>query len=345
MAPKKTSSGASRAGGGSAPGSLPAPFKPAPEELEPFIKHLSKNHVYIAHVDTKPRALKRKIFGIPILINVAVTLLFAWRMYYIGPYYLALLASALGYPNATTVHASQLTWGELFIVVLGRAFSFGLDFFLGVFVWPWPVEFTLGTAHGSPTRWRWNVGFRDREIYVRRSRTWAQSIGDVVANGEGRNTLLSVVRQATSPMLLQQKTGYLTMNAEWDLDWEAMVQAHRLVDKKTAVLDAFRLLVLLYHSEHGWIVVDTNIGANAKEDERRRQVFAFKDSLAAIDKEDLFYRWIEIIQFESSQPGGFGEEKQVEVAQKIRDLFQENDVDFDKLWKESVGTDNLAGII
>ena len=115
--------------------------------------------------------------------------------------------------------------------------------------------------------------------------------------------------------------------------------------EKTAVLDAFRLLVLLYHSEHGWIVVDTNIGVNAKEDERRRQVFAFKDSLAAIDKEDLFYRWIEIIQFESSQPGGFGEEKQVEVAQKIRDLFQENDVDFDKLWKESVGTDNLAGII
>jgi len=223
-----------------------------------------------------------------------------------------------------------------------------LDFVLAVFVWPWPVEFCLGSAQrrGSPVGWRWAVGFRDKEIYVRRSRDWDKTLGDVIedGNGVGRNEFFSHVNAATSSLLLQEKTGYLTMNAQWDLDWAGMVCATDLVDTKTVALDAFRTLVLLHHERFGWLCVDMNLGGNAKEDERRNQVFKFRDALAAIGKENLFFRWIEIVQFETSQPGGFTGQKQVEVAQKIRDLFKEDGVDFDAFWKESVGSESLAGM-
>lgn len=55
-------------------------------------------------------------------------------------------------------------------------------------------------------------------------------------------------------------------------------------------------------------------------------------------KENLFYRWIEVVQFESTQPGGFGPEKQEAAAKKIREMFEAESINFDELWKEAVGT-------
>jgi hypothetical protein len=322
---------------------LPRPFKPAPDSLEPFTKSLSPIYAYITHVDLKPRDFKRKIFLVPVAMNIAVTLLFAWRVSYIGPYYLQLIATALGFTNETTLVAADLSWSELSGTVLRRGFTFMLDLCLAIFVWPWPVEFVFARG-GSPVKWRWAVGFRDKEIYVRRSRAWYAALGDLVDNDEARSLLLSQARIATSPMLQQQKTGYLTMNGEWDLDWGAMVSATRLVDEKTIALDAFRTLVLVHLKDHGWVVADQRIEQNAAEEERRGQVFAFRDALAAVGKEDLFFRWIEMIQFEASQPGGFGPEKQAEAATRVRDLFQEQGIDFDAFWKETVGTEGLAGM-
>ncbi|KAI7777551.1 hypothetical protein LA080_003386 [Diaporthe eres] len=331
----------------------PAPFKRAPGALVPFYTSLSPAHVYIAHVDSKPADFKRKIFLVPVAINIAIALIFAWRVYYVSPWYFALLASGLGHSNETTVAPSESSWGVIARVIARRAFTFLLDFLLFVFVWPWPVEFCFGRTHGSPTQWRWNVGFRDKEIYVRRSRsTWDGKVREAVkgTDFEARSQLMTNIGVAVNPMLLNEKTGYLTMNNEWDLDWAAMVHATRLVDKKDVELDAFKLMVLVHHEGHGWLSLDlkeTRADAapdDAPFDERRTQVFAFRDALAAAGKEDLFYRWIEIVQFESSQPGGFGPEKQVEVAQKIRDLFQEQGIDFDEFWKESVGSDGLASI-
>jgi hypothetical protein len=145
-------------------------------------------------------------------------------------------------------------------------------------------------------------------------------------------------------MLVQGKTGYLTMDGDWDLDWRGMVDATRLVDKKDVALEAFGTVVLLHHEKFGWVSVDLGNGETAEQDERRRQVMAFRDALAALGKEDLFFRWVEMIQFETTQPGGFTPEKQVAAAQKIRDMFKSNGVDFDELWKETVGTDGLAGM-
>lgn len=353
MPPKKVLSRKPKSSPASSSSEPPKPFKRAPEVLAPFYASLSPAHVYIAHIDSKPADFKRKIFLVPVAINIAIALIFTWRVYYVSPWYFALLASGLGHPNETTVAASESSWGAIAKIIARRAFTFLLDFLLFVFVWPWPVEFCFGRTHGSPAQWRWNVGFRNKEIYVRRSRpTWDGKVREAVkgTDFEARTQLMTNIGVAVNPMLLNEKTGYLTMNNEWDLDWAAMVDAARLVDKNTVALDAFKLMVLVHHETLGWLSLDLKETRGDSEpddvpiDERRTQVFAFRDALAAAGKEDLFYRWIEIVQFESSQPGGFGPEKQTEVAQKIRDLFQEQGVDFDEFWKESVGSDGLANM-
>ncbi|OLN94212.1 hypothetical protein CCHL11_02854 [Colletotrichum chlorophyti] len=327
----------------SAPGTPPAPFKKPSDSLLPFIDTLSPKHVYITHIDSKPRDFKKKIFLVPVGMNLVVAALFVLRMYYILPYYFKFIQSAMGYPNETTFSVPDSTWAQLAWEVGKRGFSLTLDLMLFIFVWPWPVEFAFGQSNGNPVSWRWKVGFQDKEIYVRRSREWDQQLGDFFKEKEKNEALQEIVRQACSPLLLQEKTGYLTMTGQWDLDWQAMVDAHTLVDRKTLALDAFRRLVLVHHEEYGWLTLE-EAGVSAKEDDRRRQVFQFRDALATLGKEDLFFRWIEIVQFESSQPGGFGPEKQVEVAKQIRDLFQKEGVDFDQVWHESVGSDGLAGM-
>ncbi|ROT42742.1 hypothetical protein SODALDRAFT_326901 [Sodiomyces alkalinus F11] len=314
-----------------------APFKKPPEVLQPFVEHLSPKHVYITHIDLKPVGFKRKIFLVPVAMNAIVSLLFAWRMYCILPWYWKLLMSGFGHPNETTFPVDTSTWGQIGWEIARRGFTFMLDLVLFIFVWPWPVEFSMGRTHGSPLRWRRLVGFREKEIYVRRSREWDRELGDVVKDAAARNDLLGLVRRATSPMLQHEKTGYLTMNGEWDLDWAAMVQATALVDEKRVALDAFRSVVLVHHAEHGWMSLPPQ-GTGEQKDDMRRQVFEFRDALAAAGKEDLFFRWIEVVQYESTQPGGFGPERQVDAAKNIRAMFSDEGIDFDEFWQQHVGS-------
>lgn len=319
----------------------PAPFKAPPEVLQPFIEQLSPQHVYITHVDLKPVAFKRKIFLVPVGMNIAVVLLFIARMWWIAPWYFKLVAGSFGQGNDLHFEPSQATWQQIAWEAARRGLTLMVDFILLVFVWPWPVEFAFGRTHGNPVQWRLKVGFREKEIYVRRSRDWDKQLGDIFKETEKKNGLMGMVRQASSPLLQHEKTGYLTMNGEWDLDWEAMVQAHGMVDKKDVAIDAFRSVVLVHHKEYGWMTL-SQANPEEKMDDQRRKVFEFRDALAAIGKENLFYRWIEIVQYESSQPGGFGSERQAETARQIQDLFAKEDLDFDKFWADSVGGDAFA---
>ncbi|SPO01359.1 uncharacterized protein DNG_04035 [Cephalotrichum gorgonifer] len=326
---------------------IPAPFQPVPETLQKlFTKDLDKTHVYVTHVDNKPAAFKRKIFLVPVAMNIAVALAFAWRVWTISPFYLSLLRNVfLGEVNSTSFNSSGATWGQMAWEIGRRALTFMLDLVLFIFVWPWPVEFCAGRAHGNPVRWRLSVGFREKEIYVRRSREWDRDLASLLTEPGAKEAFLSVVRQATAPSLIAEKTGYLLMSSQWDLDWALMVKATSLVDSAEVPLEAFGCLVLVHDAtQHGWMCLDLSTKRDNVADERRRQVFAFRDALSAAGKEDLFYRWIEIVQFESTRPGGFGEEKQVEVAQKIRDMFAKEDIDFDEFWMASVGSDTIAGM-
>ncbi|UNI17394.1 hypothetical protein JDV02_003736 [Purpureocillium takamizusanense] len=337
MAPTKRNVRSKPVSSSSSNGSPPVPFKRPPEVLESFASALNEKHVYVTHIDSRPAAFKRKIFLVPVAMNLCVSLLFAWRMYAILPWYWQLVVSAFGYQSDATFPASQSTWGQLAWEIARRGVTMFIDFMLFVFVWPWPVEFTAGQRHGNPVLWRRTVGFRDQEIYVRRSRDWDRLLRDIFKDADSRKILTAYIQQATSPLLQEQKTGYLLMNSQWDLDWEAMVYAHQLVDTKAIALEAFKNVVLVHHKDYGWLCYDLKAGSAVEEDDKRRQVFAFRDALTGLGKEDLFYRWVEIVQFEATQPGGFGPEKQEEAAKKIRNMFEKENINFDELWKESVG--------
>lgn len=323
-------------------GSPPAPFKQPPDVLKPFIDQLYTKNVYITHIDSKPADFKRKIFLVPVAMNLAVVALFIWRMYYIVPWYFKLVVSGFGHPNETTFPVEDSTWMDLGIEIVKRGLTMFIDFILVIFVWPWPLEFVAGITYGNPTKWRWNVGFRDKEIYVRRSREWQDVLGDIFKDEKSNKILTAYIQQATSPLLQEQKTGYLLMNGQWNLDWDAMVHAHSLVDKMDIALEAFRNVVLVHHQDYGWLCYDIKTSVAAGEDEKRRKVFMFRDALAAMGKENLFYRWVETVQYESNSPGGFGPEKQEAAAKKIREMFQKEGVDFDELWKDTMGTAGMG---
>jgi hypothetical protein len=324
-------------------GSPPAPFKRPPEVLDPFIQNLSRKHVYITHIDSKPADFKRKIFLVPVAMNVGVLVLCILRLYYILPWYWKILEAGFGHVNEMTFDWGAATWADLAWEVGRRGFTMFIDFVLTVFLWPWPFEFVASMKHGNPALWRWHVGFRDKEIYVRRSRTsWDVTLTDVINDRDSRKILVGHIQAATAPMLQEQKTGYLLMNGQWNLDWDAMVHAHALVDLKHAAIEAFRSVVLVYQEEFGWLCYDVKTGNSALEDEKRRQVFAFRDALTGLGKEDLFYRWVEVVQYEATTPGGFGPERQAAAAAKIREMFEKENVDFDQLWKDTVGDDSTA---
>jgi len=93
------------------PRKLPAPFKTPPEVLQPFIDLLSPKHVYITHVDLKPVDFKRKIFLVPISMNVVIAALFGLRMYWILPWYWNLITASFGQQNDLTFNPAGATWG------------------------------------------------------------------------------------------------------------------------------------------------------------------------------------------------------------------------------------------
>lgn len=234
-----------------------------------------------------------------------------------------------------------------------RASTCIFDFCLYVFIWSWPRSFFFGLP-SSPAGWRLAVGFRDAEIIVRRSRKWDREIGDVVrvgAEGEdGGKRFLDNVRAAVGPIWLA-KTGYLLMNRSWDLDWMAMVKAHQLVDKKKISQDAFQTNVLVHSPEFGWVTFEAfpknavggDAELSAREEEGRKKIMAFKDEMTAIGKENLFFRWIELIQYESSQPGGFGPERQAVAMARAKEMFEEQGVDFNEFWVKIGGVSNMPG--
>ena len=330
----------------SIPVNPPEPFTLPPPSLEQFLPKLSKQHVYITHVDLKPREFKRKIFLVPVAMNVLIIAGILWRIRSIGPFYMNICYSLMGKVNPTTLDTGAMPMGEIVREIVRRALTFMLDLLIYVFIWPWPRDFFAGRTIGNPIAWRFGVGFRDKEIIVRRSRKWIQKVGNVFdEDSQGTQLLYSNVRQAVDPIWMNEKTGYLMLNKEWDLDWRAMVQATKLVDQQKMTLDDFRTTVLVYHEDFGWMASGVVVRSDSvAEAEGRRKIVAFKDELTAMGKENLFFSWIELVQFESSQPGGFGPEQQEKTMAKAKSMFEAQGVDFDKFWAKIGGMQGMPGM-
>ncbi|KAH8819476.1 hypothetical protein F5884DRAFT_760650 [Xylogone sp. PMI_703] len=324
---------------------IPPPYKLAPKKLEPFLELLSKNHVYITHIDTKPRDHKAKIFAVPVVMNLVIIGLLLWRISIIGPFYMKICFSLMGKYNETTINPNILSLNAIGKEILRRAGLFMIDFLLYVFVWPWPRDFFVGGRGGSPTAWRVGLGFRDKDIIVRRSRKWDREIKDPIEEGSGKALLFANVAKAVDPAWMQDKTGYLMLNREWDLDWGVIVKATKLVDRGILSIDDFKTTILVHSKEFGWMVVETpQASGSAKEEEGRAKIMAFKDELTALGKESLFFRWIELVQFESSGPDGFGPEQQQRTMLKAKKMFEDQGVDFEKFWDKVGGPRGMPGM-
>lgn len=231
----------------------PTPYSEAPAVLIPFLKTLDPRHVYIIHIDDHPKDLKKRVFVVPVLMNLVIFGLLIWRIRVAIPYYVALTMNVLGYETIFQVDLKQTGWGTLMDMVIGRTLMFFIDFTLAKFVLPWPMEFFLGSP-GNPVKWRSKVGFQDEEIVVRRSKRWDETLeGDWLDEDADGTVYKERILPAINKRWVKAKTSYLMMDKNWDLDFAGMVTAHNLVKRGKANLSDFRKTVIVYLEGYGWL--------------------------------------------------------------------------------------------
>ena len=326
------------------PSKPPAPYSTPPPVLRPFLETLDPKHIYIIHIDNHPKALKKRIFVVPVLLNIVITFLLLWRAQVAMPYYIELLLSILGVDNRYKIDVKRVDWATIADAAMGRTFMFFIDFSLAKFVLPWPWEFFIGPV-GSPVKWRRSVGFQDEEVVVRRSRRWDQTLPtDWLAEDADGIVYQERIMPAVDKKWIRAKTSYLMMDKSWDLDFAGMVAAHKLIKEGKASLQDFQKTVITHSEEHGWIIWPLWKLDEGAEEEGRKKVVFFKDKLTAIGKENLFFRWVELIQFETSQPGGFTAERQAKTMKETKELFESHGIDFEKFWEEVGGIQGLPGM-
>jgi hypothetical protein len=334
------SSGASTPSSASS-GPIP-PFTKVPEALKQFVEPLSPDEVYLLHIDITAEELKRQTFTVPFIVNFIIGAVIGLRVYMGISTYPALVATMIGYQSSMTVDTATTPWTEAAQIVLQRTGTLALDYLLVTMFLSWPISFIRG-----PVRWRRAVGFREREIIVRRSRSnWSKNLerNKWIREDEARRD--KIVAAVTPERV--GKTGYLLVDEDWNLDYAAMVRAHALVDRTRrgdgVQLDEFRTAVLVNTDADGWLiwrVGDENTPAGQDRSVQRDQIIAFKEKLTEMGKEDLFLRWVELIQWESSQPGGFTAERQRSAMLQAKQMFEDENVDFSRFWDEMGGMEQL----
>jgi len=334
------------------PVGIPPPFAKASDRLQPFLDLLNPERVYIVHLDKLAWDFKRQIFAVPVLMNILIVVGLLWRWYTIIPHYLelTLILTKNHNPALTGITA---TFAEKAWLTLRRALMFVIDFILISVIMPWPISFFLEQP-ANPVKWRRKVRFQDVEIIVRESRRWgnAELLGGA-KKGEESPYFKARVIPAVERRLLQEKTGYSMMGKDWDLDFADMINAAELVNRKDLTYNDFEATVLVYDKDLGWLSWVVYQSEDANDEADRAKLVAFKVStmmmvrgmtianmkqnrLIMMGKENLFFRWIEIVQYEVSRPGGLARSRHNEVVEKAREVFTAQGIEFDD-FVDSVG--------
>jgi hypothetical protein len=273
-------------------------------------------------------------------------------VYYAVPVYLEQIITIFGYDTAYKVDTAAAGVGEIMNALTSRTLLLMMDYAIFGFIGSWPKGFLFGSKlsrFASPVQWRRKLGFRDIEILVRRGRNWDTPLlvgenPDQVKTWKVDEELTIKVKvdPAMRPAYLA-KTGYLLLDQDWDLDFKAMLDAHRLVEKGTIQLKDLENLVLVYYQKQ-WLVWKVHETPDSTvEDVQDGPVENFRRNLADLGAEDIFFRWIEIVQFETSQPGGFTEGRQAEAIRELKRRLEKKGVDFAKFWEEIGGQTGLPG--
>lgn len=226
----------------------------------------------------------------------------------------------------------------------------GGDWLLLRIVGSWPYTFFFEGPDNACT-WRWRCGFKEREVVVRVSRRWgAEDLLQGNKKGEESPYWRTKVLPAVNPEWIKAKTGYLMMGRDWDLDFPAMVVAQRGVNESKLKEDDLDEVVLSWYRPNedagqwvAWNFKDKRsvpITASPKdeygqtEEEGAKQMVMVRDKLASMGKESLFFRMIEVAQYEGSVPGRSPQERERITVEEVQKLFSSNGVDFAKLMEE-----------
>lgn len=349
--PTKSSKRVAAAPKAAAPKTPPSPFEVAPSTLQPLLAVLDRRSIYITHVDSFPRLYKRRIFLIPIVLNLIFAVLIALRVYYAVPKYLSILSAMLGLGGDEAVDMKTSSWRKLFGLVASRGIMIGGDWLLLRVVGSWPYTFFLEGPDNACT-WRWKCGFKEKEVVVRQSRRWGtEELLQGSKRGDESAFWRTKILPAVDPEWMAAKTGYLMMGRDWDLDFEAMVVAQQAVDKSQIKEVELAGRVFAWdgpiEGDGQWVSwrfqessEKSSTAASARdeygqtEEEGAQQMVMVRDKLASMGKEGLFFRMIEVAQYETTVPGRTQAEKERITLEEVQKLFASNGIDFAQLMEE-----------
>lgn len=353
-----------------APSATLEPFNPAPSKLLPFLDTLPTNHVYLTSLDTTSPTIKRNAFLVPVFLNILITLGLCCRVYYAAPTYFWLVVTIFGYDSPAKIDTEKAPMSDLLGTVSNRTFLLMVDYAIFGIIGAWPWQFLFGSKEGGyvgPATWRWIVGgFKENEVVVRRSRKWDKTVfgEEPVEDQKSKknkkaekpiqpltmNEVLTV-KLKVNPVMEEHylnKTGYAMLDRDWDLDFAGMVNAYQLLKGERLAIEDLENKAFIYNAKEKiwlmWIVHESKTSGPAEAGEKDPVVDSFRAKLAAMGHEDLFYRWIELVQYESSVPGGMTEARQLKVLHEARKLFSEKGVDFDKFFNDVGGQAGMPGL-
>jgi len=335
-----------------APSSIPEPFRLVPSALVPFVSTLPTDHVYITHLDRSPVSVKKQAFLVPLILNIIIIGILCVRAYYAAPIYLSLIITVFHYETSYQVDPSVADKGDILSAIVSRTFLMMTDYAIFWLLGSWPREFILGSIPNrfvGPLGWKMNVGFEETEVIVRRGRKWDSGLLEGV---DDRNRSWAVDEELLLKFKIEPamrksytiKTGLSLLDKDWDLDYCAMSDAHRLAaDGRAKLEDLLELALVYYHKQ--WLVwrVHEAIELPVTDIEGDTKVRKFRETLTGLGREDIFFRWIEMIQYETSQPGGFVEGKKAEALRELQRMLTNKGVDEERFWDGIGGQKGLPG--
>ena len=279
-------------------------------------------------------------------MNALITVGLLVRAYFALPVYLALLIATLGYPSEAKVDVKQSDYGALLGITVSRTMLLLGDYVLFSLLGSWPWNFVLGSEesrYGSPSKWRWFLGFQDKEIIVRSSKKWDKSLVPSWTVDDELTLKYKIMPAVQKDKLA--KSGFLLLDKDWDLDFAAMAHAHQLMGEGQLKLEDFEKAVVVHNQpKKSWMIWEIGREDVPKTAQQRDALLKFKNKLTAMGHEDLFYRWVELVQYESTTPGGFTEGRQATAMREARRMFSEAGVDFAKFWMEIGGSQGMPGL-
>lgn len=330
---------------------IPTPFKPVSIDLQPFASTLLKGHFYLVHIDRTSVKAKQQAFLVPVVVNVVIILGLCLRLYYAAPKYLGLVITVFNYDTSYTIDPAVAKSKDIMSMVMRRTALMLTDYSLFWLLGSWPREFILGNISNrfvGPLKWKMNIGFQDEEVIVRRSRDWDKAVlSDNEQHIWGPNEELTIKMKVDPAMRKSytSKTGLSMLDRAWDLDYCAMSDAHRMAADGRAKLEDLEHVVLVYYLKQ-WLVWRVHEGHNIPTSgtEVDPKVSKFKEALSVVGCEDVFYRWIELIQYETSLPGGLSEGRKGDAMRELRQLITEKGVDYGQFWEDIGGQKNIPGL-